>query len=208
MVMKKLTPWLKNNIREVKHTWERYIAIFAIIGIGVAFFAGLVITRDAMVATIDKYLDDHNLYDYRLLSTLAFEGDDPEAFLRLDGVESSVGSITKDFLGEFTNNEQVFVLKAHSMSDEINKLQVIEGRLPEKDNETVLDSMYFTSETIGQSLKVSLDNDADTRDSFKYKDYTVVGLVGLRIHKCSKGDNKSGNGSIDALFIFLKMALT
>lgn len=201
--MKKLTPWLKNNIREVKHTWERYIAIFAIIGIGVAFFAGLVITRDAMVATIDKYLDDHNLYDYRLLSTLAFEGDDPEAFLRLDGVESSVGSITKDFLGEFTNNEQVFVLKAHSMSDEINKLQVIEGRLPEKDNETVLDSMYFTSETIGQSLKVSLDNDADTRDSFKYKDYTVVGLVRSPEYiNAQRGTTSLANGSIDA-FVYI-----
>ena len=29
--------WNKNNKREIKHTWERYIAIMAIIILGVGF---------------------------------------------------------------------------------------------------------------------------------------------------------------------------
>ena len=53
---KKLVRMDKNNLREIKYTWERYIAILAIITLGVAFFAGLVITKDTMVATLDNYL--------------------------------------------------------------------------------------------------------------------------------------------------------
>ena len=203
MVMKKLSPWIKNNIREVKHTWERYLAIFAIIGIGVAFFAGLVITRDSMVATLNKYLTDHNFYDYRLLSTLAFDLDDPKAFLDLEEVKYAEGGITIDFLGQVSNQEQELVLKAHSISDELNKLQLISGRLPESDNEIVVDSMYFSPDLIGETIILSSNNDEDTSDSFKYEEYKIVGLVRSPEYiSAQRGTTNLASGSISA-FVYI-----
>ena len=61
----------KSTFREIKSSLGRFMAILAIIGLGVGFFAGLKIARQAMVATVGDYLEEHNFYDYRLLSTLA-----------------------------------------------------------------------------------------------------------------------------------------
>ena len=38
MVMIKNSAWRKNNIREIKYTLERYLAIVLIIALGVGFF--------------------------------------------------------------------------------------------------------------------------------------------------------------------------
>ncbi len=40
MVMMRKSAWYKNNLREIKHTLDRYLAIVAIIALGVGFFPG------------------------------------------------------------------------------------------------------------------------------------------------------------------------
>ena len=46
MVMIRNSAWRKNNLREIKHTLERYLAIMAIIALGVGFFSGLINYKD------------------------------------------------------------------------------------------------------------------------------------------------------------------
>ena len=85
-------------LRLIKGTMGRYLAIFAIIALGVGFFAGLRISTDAMLKTAGDYLKEKNLYDFRLLSTLGFEEEDVAAFASLEGVETAAGSVFADFL--------------------------------------------------------------------------------------------------------------
>ena len=61
MVMKSSLAWRKNNRREVINTWERYLAIMAIIALGVGFFAGLKVTKTAMVNNLDAYVNEYNM---------------------------------------------------------------------------------------------------------------------------------------------------
>ena len=42
---------IKSTYREIRSSLGRYIAIMLIVMLGVGFFAGLKVTRDAMVAT-------------------------------------------------------------------------------------------------------------------------------------------------------------
>lgn len=44
---------LKTAFREIKTSLGRYLAILAIIALGVGFFAGLRVTRTAMISTAD-----------------------------------------------------------------------------------------------------------------------------------------------------------
>ena len=49
---------LKTAFREIKTSLGRYLAILAIIALGVGFFAGLRVTRTAMISTANHYLKD------------------------------------------------------------------------------------------------------------------------------------------------------
>ena len=78
--MRLSSAWTKNNYREIKHTWERYIAIVAIIALGVGFFSGLKITKTAMVKSLDDYVNEFHMYDFRLISTLGLTKEDVAYF--------------------------------------------------------------------------------------------------------------------------------
>ena len=48
---------LKTTLRTIKKSLGRYLAILAIIALGVGFFAGLRVTEKAMLATADEYIN-------------------------------------------------------------------------------------------------------------------------------------------------------
>ena len=55
---------IKTTIREIKASLGRYLAIFAIVMLGVGFFAGLKATKPAMIATVDDYLRRQDFFDF------------------------------------------------------------------------------------------------------------------------------------------------
>ena len=73
-----MSPYVKTILRSIKMTLPRFLAIFAIIALGVGFFAGLKATTPSMVLTGDIYIKEHALYDFKLLSTIGFTDDDIE----------------------------------------------------------------------------------------------------------------------------------
>lgn len=204
--MKLNSAWNKNNAREIKHTWERYIAIMAIIILGVGFYSGLKITKPAMVNNLDNYIDEHKMYDYRLISTLGLYEEDVECFNEQESITAE-GMITMDFIASIDSdkeqdNKQV-VLKAYSITDNINKLNIVNGRMPEVEDEVVLDASYFTEDIIGAKVKIASLNDDDTKEAFKYDEYTVVGIVdSVSYINYDRGTTSLDNGSIFA-FIYL-----
>ena len=77
---------LKTSLREIRQSLGRYLAILAIVGLGVGFFAGLRTCQPAMAVTGIDYLTEQRLYDFRLLSTLGFTQEDVDAFAELEDV--------------------------------------------------------------------------------------------------------------------------
>ena len=67
-----------STFRDIKSTFGRFAAILAIIALGVGFFSGVRITTPAMVKTLGGFMEDHELYDYRIVSTLGWEESDVE----------------------------------------------------------------------------------------------------------------------------------
>ena len=73
----------KSTVREIKESFGRFFAIFAIIALGVGFFSGVKITKQTMVNTINQYLKEKNFFDFHLLSTIGFEEEDIEVGLNV-----------------------------------------------------------------------------------------------------------------------------
>lgn len=203
MVMIRSTAWHKNNRREIKHTLERYLAILAIIALGVGFFAGLKITRTAMVNNLDTYVSEFQMYDFRLLSTLGLTKDDVDYFSNMEGVTAR-GAVTMDLIADISiNQDNDVVLKAHSITDDINLLNIRYGRMPEAANECVVDARFFTEDFIGAKIRLADTNDEDTKDAFQYTEYTIVGLVdSVNYLNYDRGTSSLAGGSVYA-FIYL-----
>ena len=188
-------------LREIKSTLARYLAIFAIIALGVGFFAGLRISTDAMLKTADAYFQEKELYDFRLVSTLGLTREDVDAFAGLPGVEKSIGSVNADFLCR--TEEGDIVLRAHLLTEELNRLDLTAGRLPGAGDECVLDALFFGEESLGTVLTFSEENTEETRSSFAYDAYTVVGLVNAPYYaNFERGTSALGQGKL-AGFIYL-----
>ena len=58
------SPYIKTILRSIKMTLPRFIAIFAIIALGVGFFAGLKVTTPSFVYTADRYTKETKMFDF------------------------------------------------------------------------------------------------------------------------------------------------
>ena len=106
----------RTTIREIKQSLGRYLAIFAIVALGVGFFAGLKVTKEAMVHAVNQYLKEADFYDLRLLSTLGFKKEDVEAFGSESHVKAVEGAISADVL--YINPEgNEAAAKVHSITE-------------------------------------------------------------------------------------------
>lgn len=186
----------KSTFREIKGSLGRYIAILAIVALGVGFFSGLKVTREAMVKTTDAYLTNSNFFDYQVMNTLGFEKVDVKALGNEPAVETAEGSVSTDILYHTDENPADKVLKLHTLPKAINKLTLEDGRMPEKANECVVDYRMF-KDAIGKTIFVSENNEKDTKDMLKYKEYTITGTVVSPIYlNFERGSTSLGDGSV------------
>lgn len=189
----------KITLREIKNSLGRYLAILIIVALGVGLFAGLKVTRDAMVDTLDEYLAERNLYDFQLISTLGYEAADVEHISSLDNVSAAEGSISYDVLCNAGEMDQV--LKAYSITESVNKVKLLEGRMPEASDECVADGRVYSKEDIGKAIELSADNSKNTLDAFAHRKYTITGLVYSPLYlNYERGSTSLGNGIIEAYF--------
>jgi putative ABC transport system permease protein len=197
----------KTTVREIKNSFGRYFAIMAIVALGVGFFAGLRVTTPAMVAAGDRYTKENKLYDFRVLNTLGFEEEDVAAFLADSEVETAEGSVNEDFICE-TDEGESYVLKAHSLTENVNRVVLKEGRLPEADDECVLDNRArsltgMTDLQIGDKIVLADSNSEDTKDAFTYSTYTVVGFVNSPYYlNYERGTSRLGSGKVSG-FVYM-----
>lgn len=192
---------LKSTLREIRQSLGRYLAIFAIIGLGVGFLSGLRMSHPSMIITGANYLERHSFYDFQLMSSLGFTDDDVDAFRKLEGVDVARGSVYTEFLWQREADDEV-VLISHMLTPDINEPNLIAGRLPAKGNECLGDSYFFTENDLGKSLTVSPNNDEDTLDLLAYDEYTIVGIANSPLYlNYDRGTASIGSGSISAFLL-------
>lgn len=192
----------KSTFREIKSSLGRFMAIFSIIALGVGFFAGLKVTRDAMVLTVKDYLDGHGFYDLRLLSTLGYEEENVQAFKSREDVEAAEGAVSMDAVFQTANGGQS-VLKACSLPEELNRVELVCGHLPTGSGQCVVDSNLFDQSALGSEICLAEDNDEDTLNSFVQRKYTVVGTVQSPLYiQFERGSTSLGTGRV-AGFVYL-----
>lgn len=199
MVMRSMI-W-KSTFREIKESLGRFLAILAIVALGVGFFAGLKVTQPAMLETAQRYFDKTSLYDYRLISTVGFSEDEVETIQKQKDVRAAEGAVTFDIICESGGKERV--IKMHSITENVNRLVLVDGKLPENASECVVDSNLYDASMIGKTIKLSGDNDADDLEHFSSREYKITGIVQSPLYsQFERGSTSLGNGRVSG-FVYL-----
>lgn len=172
--------YLKNIVRTFKSTRSRFASIFAIVALGVGFLAGLSATPVDMKASMERYMDDGNFYDLRVVSTLGLTDDDVNALAALDRVERVQPGYSLDVM--LQAGPDAVVARAHSLppddADAINKLLLVEGRMPQSPQECVVEAganVTQPSHPIGQRLTALPVDKLD--EKLAETEFTIVGIV-------------------------------
>ena len=196
-MVKRKNRLLTDFIREVRHTYSRFLSILLLSALAVAFLVGLRATAPDMEYTADNYYDSHHLMDGYILSTMGLTQEDLQALAQADGVDQVEGAWSVDATAVDS------IVSMRSMPENLNLLNVVEGRLPQQADECVTEQMLLTALglEIGDTLTVTLD-EAD-QDSLTRTSYTIVGTVQSPLYVGSdRGSTTLGSGSIDA-FVYI-----
>jgi putative ABC transport system permease protein len=192
----------KDFFREIRRNKGRFISIFFIVLLGTAFFSGIRSANYDMKYTADKYYDESELMDIRVVGTMGLTDADIEDIRALPGVETAVGGYTQEVLCGV--NEDELVLQMIACTDEINRITVEEGRLPEKADECLADTVLMERMgcQIGDTITVSSGTEDELSDSLSEDTYTIVGVGYLPYYMdLTRGSGTIGDGTIDAFLV-------
>ncbi|MBE6017546.1 MAG: FtsX-like permease family protein [Lachnospiraceae bacterium] len=182
--------------REIKSTFGRFASVFAIIAIGTGFFAGVRITTPVMLNTLDDYYRDTRFFDYRLLSTIGWTDKEVSGLKNESGVAGAEGSWQYDVILKRRDGKEA-VYKVHSITEEVNQIQIKAGRMPESSRECVIDNNNRMGLSLGDKVYISDSNEQDTKDAFAADSYTVVGFAESSLYiNFERGTTSIGNGTV------------
>ena len=195
----------KDIFREITNTLGRFLGIFAIVALGVSFYAGLGATGPDMKLTGDLYFRAQNLMDLRVVSTFGLTDADIEAIRETPGVRQVFASYSADAMVELV--DESLVLKLHALdtaaapADWINRPWLRNGRYPEKRDEILVEGgfLWRTGLTIGDKVTFVSGKSADIRNTLVTSTFTIVGTAVTPMYMAhDRGSGSIGSGSVDA----------
>ncbi len=190
--------------REIRKSLNRYLSILFIVMLGVAFFTGVRASEPDMRLSMDMMADAADFMDIRVLCSYGLTEGDLEALSEVPGVSAVEGEYSVDVLEGA--HEKQSVLHVASLTKDLNRITLVEGRLPEKPGECLVDSQLplVTEISIGSDLHFQSGTKDPLSDSLKRSVYTVVGTCTSPYYlDFERGSTAVGNGAVTG-FVFVE----
>lgn len=152
--------------RKMRTRVSRFLAILAIIILGVTFITGISATAPNMKASVSAYFEDGGAPDIIVKAPTGLNEDKLAALEANDKIDKVTPLVTFDTIIE----EKATRLYYLDLSDDsaIGRVELLEGRMPEKEGEVIAErsGSFIKSPEIGAII------------THATKDYEVVGIVG------------------------------
>lgn len=203
--------YLKDVIREIRRTRKRYISIIAIVMLGVSFYVGINTGSPDMLDTYNKYINDYNMFDLNLISTVGFNSKDIEQVRDIENLKyiepvKSICAVTK-------REDKEEVINVISMPKEvndntINKIDLAKGTYPSNVNQIVLDNKLSEKYKIGDNIEF-INSESNLEDTFSVTKYEIVGFANSPLYiQIGRGNTNLGDGTISGFAIVLEDAFS
>lgn len=201
--------YLKDIFREIKISLGRFLSILCIVAIGVAFFAGIKASAPDMKNSADTYFDKYNVQDIQVYSTISLTKKDVAAIKKIKGVKSVQPSFSMDTLSQIDSTQMVIKVISYGIDQKMNKIRVVEGRMPERENECLVEASSATNKLygtfhIGDTIKLQSGTDEALSKSLKHTKYKIVGTCyNPNYLSYEKGSSNIGSGTVNS-FIYIQ----
>ena len=192
----------KDFIIEIKKTMGRFVSIFFIVALGVAFYSGIRASEPSMRITADQYFDDSELMDLKVMGTMGLTKADIKAIGKVSGIEAVEGGYSKDVLCPVGDNEKVVHML--SMQKNFDQVSVVEGRLPEKAGECLVDEDFlsYTDLKVGDTVTFHSGDGEALTDSLVTDTYKIVGIGNSPLYiSFGRGNSTIGTGEISGFVV-------
>ena len=192
----------KDFIIEIKKTMGRFVSIFFIVALGVAFYSGIRASEPSMRFTADQYFDDSELMDLKVMGTMGLTKADIKAIGKVSGIEAVEGGYSKDVLCPVGDNEKVVHML--SMQKNFNQVSVVKGRLPEKAGECLVDEDFlsYTDLKVGDTVTFHSGDGEALTDSLVTDTYKIVGIGNSPLYiSFGRGSSTIGTGEISGFVV-------
>jgi len=192
---KKITKtFFKEIIATIKKNIKKFVSLVCIIFLGVGFFAGMKSSSPDMRDTVSDYFSRTNFMDIKIVSSNGFNDKILNSLKEeVDEIDTIEGGYELDVATTLKNTELAIAVYGYDENNVINKLEVIDGRLPYKDNECVVEESLFHD--IGYDIGdvINLNN-----SNFKEERVTIVGIIRSPLYlSTDKGTTSLLSGRID-----------
>lgn len=203
--------YAKDVRREVIKSLSRFLSIFLIIALGTGFFAGIKSTMPDMKESAAAFFYDNRLMDLKLMSNIGFQYEDLQQVEQLDGIAGVSAGYSCDVYYNYDGQNQVVKVMSYAVgsseADEsfLNRPILLEGRMPERSGECVVETTMKTPATyrIGESLTFSSPyKDKGIESFFATDTFTVVGIVASPLYIGFERDSTTvGNGTVNSFVL-------
>ena len=126
MVMKRNA--MRKNLRQsITKSFGRYIAIAAIIALGAGLFVGLLMTKSDMVATGQKFMNEQNMFDLRLMNSYGWTDEYLDEVSQLEGIVDMEPVAYLDLIARVGDAQEDSVFRFMAIPEKVNMLAFWSG---------------------------------------------------------------------------------
>lgn len=157
-------PLNKRLLRELRTEFGKYAVIFLFMVMTIGLESGDLVASDSMITTCNQRYEKYHVENghFHLKQKMKDKA--------IEKIEKDDVTVYPDFYVERSykgKDKKEKTLRIYESRDEINLLCIMDGSLPEKDNEIVIDRMFADNNKTKTGDVIAIDG----------KDYTVSGLV-------------------------------
>lgn len=157
-------PLNKRLLRELRTEFGKYTVIFLFMVMTIGLESGDLVASDSMIATCNQRYEKYHVENghFHLKQKMKDKA--------IEKIEKDDVTVYPDFYVERSykgKDKKEKTLRIYESRDEINQICIMDGSLPEKDNEIVIDRMFADNNKTKTGDVIAING----------KDYTVSGLV-------------------------------
>lgn len=146
----------RKTLRDILAAKGQFISIMIVTLLGVAIFAGLLTVSASLTKNINDFYTEKNLADIWAVYA-AVDNSEIEVIKGIDGISNAQGRLKTDGVSHWDGEDKGFVI--YTITNDINKLYISEGNLPENKQECAVNKEFATANGIqtGDLIPLTID---------------------------------------------------
>ena len=158
-------PLMKRLPRELRRDLGKYIALFLFMALMIGLVSGFIVADGSMIRAYNDSFDKYDVENGHFNCDMKLTG---RAVRNIEDEDVTLYELFyKDKVIDYGDGQKT--IRIYRPRDEVNRADVMEGRLPEKSGEIVIDRLFAENNNIGIGGTLTIED----------QDLTVVGLVAL-----------------------------